>query len=383
MFKTLNLYRLAADWQPSLEVMEAALDGARFTPCGATQDKSVGWIEPREVNGALVESVAGQRIMRLRIETKAVPGVAVRKKAQAEADHIEATTGRKPGKKQMKELREDATLALLPQAFPRQADVWVWFDLENRLMATDASSSGKSDEVITALVQALQDFTATMLQTSLTPQTAMTAWLSATDQEDVPGDFAVERACELKSGDEEKSVVRFNRHNLATDEIRKHIKEGKLPTWAAMSWNGRVGFVLSESMQLRKITFLEGVFDDMADGDASGFDADVTITTGEFRNLVPALVEALGGELAPSAALPDAPGSGVTIYSDGTPDELLEQARALVLAVNKASISYIQRKLQIGYNRAARLLEDLEKLGVVSPMHSSGQRDVLVKAGAA
>jgi S-DNA-T family DNA segregation ATPase FtsK/SpoIIIE len=49
-----------------------------------------------------------------------------------------------------------------------------------------------------------------------------------------------------------------------------------------------------------------------------------------------------------------------------------------VLKDRKASISYVQRRLKIGYNRAARLLEDMEKAGMVSALPSSGQRDILV-----
>ncbi|MBI2750851.1 hypothetical protein DBR23_05910 [Acidovorax sp. HMWF018] len=53
------------------------------------------------------------------------------------------------------------------------------------------------------------------------------------------------------------------------------------------------------------------------------------------------------------------------------------QASELVRKDRKASISYVQRKLLIGYNRAARLLESMEKAGVVSRMDSSGARTVL------
>ena len=56
----------------------------------------------------------------------------------------------------------------------------------------------------------------------------------------------------------------------------------------------------------------------------------------------------------------------------------LAQAVAIVLQDRKASISYVQRKLKIGYNRAARLLEDMENAGLVSALTSSGQRDILV-----
>jgi recombination associated protein RdgC len=313
VFKNVTIYRIAPGWDVTLESMETALDAARFVPCGATQDKAVGWVEPRgEAHGPLVESVAGQRILKLMIETKGVPGSVVREKAQEAADHIEATTGRKPGKKETKALREDALLALLPQAFPRRSACWVWIDLQNGWLVTDASSQGKIDELVTALVNAFNDLSLTLLQTAVTPQTAMTQWLSATTPDEWPGGFAVERECELKSGDEEKSVVKFTRHNLATDEVRQHITEGKLPTRLAMSWEGRIGFVLTESMQLKKLAFLEGVFDDRPDEGESGFDTDVALSTGELKQLIPALIEALGGEMAlgASAVDPSRPSTG-------------------------------------------------------------------------
>ncbi|BAO80082.1 DNA segregation ATPase FtsK/SpoIIIE and related protein [Serpentinimonas raichei] len=62
----------------------------------------------------------------------------------------------------------------------------------------------------------------------------------------------------------------------------------------------------------------------------------------------------------------------------GEKDPLYDQAVAIVLQDRKASISYVQRKLKIGYNRAARLLEDMERAGLVSALTSSGQRDILV-----
>lgn len=312
MFKNVTIYRIAPGWDATLETMEAALDAARFVPCSASQDKSVGWTEPRgEEHGPLVESVNGQRILKLTIETKAVPGAVVREKAQEAADQIEATTGRKPGKRETKELREDALQALLPQAFPRRGSVWVWIDMAHGLLVTDAGSQGRNDEVVTALVRAFDGLALTLLQTAMTPQTAMTQWLATTDPEnDWPAGFNVERECELKSADEEKSAVKFTRHPLLTDEVRKHLAEGKLPTRLALSWEGRIGFTLTESLQLKKLAFLDGVFDDRPGGEEAGFDTDVMLATGELSQLLPALIAALGGEIEPGAQLPspaDAP----------------------------------------------------------------------------
>ncbi len=67
---------------------------------------------------------------------------------------------------------------------------------------------------------------------------------------------------------------------------------------------------------------------------------------------------------------------------DGEKDPMYDQAVEVVLKNRKASISLVQRHLKIGYNRAARLVEDMEKAGLVSAMSGSGQREILVPARA-
>jgi DNA segregation ATPase FtsK/SpoIIIE-like protein len=67
----------------------------------------------------------------------------------------------------------------------------------------------------------------------------------------------------------------------------------------------------------------------------------------------------------------------------GEADALYDQAVQVVLKNRKASISLVQRHLRIGYNRAARLIEQMEQSGLVSPMQSNGNRDILVPATSA
>ncbi|WP_310649477.1 DNA translocase FtsK, partial [Candidatus Liberibacter sp.] len=61
-------------------------------------------------------------------------------------------------------------------------------------------------------------------------------------------------------------------------------------------------------------------------------------------------------------------------------DDLYEQAVAVVLRDKKASTSYIQRRLGIGYNRAASLIERMEEEGVVSPASSTGKREIILSS---
>ncbi len=81
------------------------------------------------------------------------------------------------------------------------------------------------------------------------------------------------------------------------------------------------------------------------------------------------LEEHTGGE----TALPGENGAG----EGGEGDELYDQAVAIVTESRKASISYVQRRLKIGYNRAARIVEDMEAAGVVTPVQANGSREVV------
>jgi S-DNA-T family DNA segregation ATPase FtsK/SpoIIIE len=74
---------------------------------------------------------------------------------------------------------------------------------------------------------------------------------------------------------------------------------------------------------------------------------------------------------------PDAGGEG---DAEGESDPLYDQAVEVVLKTRRPSISLVQRHLRIGYNRSARLIEQMERAGLVSPMGASGNREVLVPA---
>ena len=81
---------------------------------------------------------------------------------------------------------------------------------------------------------------------------------------------------------------------------------------------------------------------------------------------------------------PDLPGV-VDVGGDDTESKepLYDEAVAFVLESRRASISAVQRKLRIGYNRAARLIEAMEQAGLVSPMDGQGGREVLVPGASA
>lgn len=307
MFKNILVYRMGPSWSTTLEQLEAGLQQATFVECSLSQEKSVGWVPPRgQEHGALVEAVDGQWLLKLMLEQKSVPGSVIARKVKERAAEIEAATGRKPGKKETSEIKEDTRLALLPMAFAKQGSVLVWINPAARLLMIDAGSQIKADEVMTLLAKCVADLGAVLVHSTISPVAAMSDWLLS---QEPPAGFTVDRECELVAGDESKAVVRYSKHALDIEEVQRHITSGKRPTRLALTWEGRLSFVLTEGLQITKLTFVDGVFNnDAAESKADRFDADAAIATGELCKMIPDLLDALGGEMvigvvpAPAAA---------------------------------------------------------------------------------
>jgi recombination associated protein RdgC len=295
MFKNLTIYRLGAGWRPSLEDIEEALAKGQFQPCGATEPLSLGWVPARGIeHGALVESIDGNLHLQLLIESRVLPGSVVKERVDEIAAKIEEQTGRKPGKKALKDLKEQATQELLPLCFKKRSSIRVWIAPEQHLLMIDASSPARCEEVVSLLVKTLDGLTLHLVQSAEAPATCMAAWLL---DGDAPEGFTIDRDAELKSEDEMRSTVRYGRHALDIDEVRQHLQAGKRPTRLALSYKDRVSFVLTDTLQIKKISFLDLVFEGRDKPEtADAFDADATIAAGELSAMIPALIEALGGE---------------------------------------------------------------------------------------
>jgi len=303
MFKNALLYRIENWDAPAGAAIEERLASQRFIECAASQPESAGWVEPRgKKHGALLEQVAGQTILRLCVERKPVPASVVKSLLDERLQKIEDDTGRRPRGKHAKELKEAIVHELLPRAFAKRSHTLVWLDAKAGLVWVDAASVKKADALITRLVDLLGGGMRLMpLQTQVSPAAAMAEWLATRE---APAGFSIDRDCELKQPDSEKATVRYARHTLDIDELAAHIQQGKLPTQLALTWNGRVCFVLTEALTLKKIKLLDVVLEGTPEpqGD-DGFDADVALSTGELRALIADLVAALGGEQVRAAAV--------------------------------------------------------------------------------
>lgn len=312
MFKSACFFRIADDFQlPDPDALERVLQKGRFVPCGPTQAESTGWVAPRGGKSkVLAEAIGGHLILKLCTEKRAVPSSAIKSAVEEKVERYKAETGneRVPAKVK-KDFKEEVLLDLLPRAFSKRSNTLLWLDAKAKMLVVDAGSLSAADRSVSSLLAALLEIPGggpaldlQLVQTQTSPSASMAHWLSTRE---APWRFSVDRDCELKTPDEQKSSVRYSRHTLEIDEVAQHIAAGKVPTQLAMTWNERVSFVLTEAGQVRKLKMLDVVLKEAEDAktrEDDNFDANAAILTGELSQLLPDLLKALGGEQAQPVA---------------------------------------------------------------------------------
>ena len=380
-FKNLTILRLAA-FDLSADALAQALAKHAFVPCGDLQMQSQGWAPPRD-GGDLVHSVNGQLLISLATEKKLLPGSVVRDFVKVRAAELEEQQGFRPGRKQMRELKEAVTDELMPKAFNIRSMTHVWIDPANGWLVVDAAVGAKVDAVLGELFRAIDGLDVTHLRVKNSPVAAMTDWL-ATDE--APAGFTIDQDTVLQSSGESRASIRIANQTPDTEDVARHIAAGKRCTLLAMTWNDRVSLVLTNGLVIKRVAPLDVLKETAPAGERGAdeaFDGDFLLMTSELARLLADLVDALGGE-----QVPEAPDDLVSAAEDaespdvGEADPLYPQAVDIVQKNKRASISLVQRHLRIGYNRAARLLEQMEESSVVSPMSSDGNRRVLAGAPA-
>jgi recombination associated protein RdgC len=293
-FKNLQIYRLPAPWAFTPEQLEAALAGNTFSPASSNELQRQGWDSPRG-NGMLVHTVNKQMLILLGTEKKLLPSSVINQVAKAKAAELEEAQGFAPGKKAMKELKERVADELLPRAFSIRSNIWTWIDPVNGWLVVDAASPAKADDVIKLLLKAVDKLPLESLRVQRSPVGVMTAWL---ETDEAPVGFTVDQDTELRATGESRAAVRYVKHTLEVDDIRRHIAAGKQCTRLAMTWNDRVSFVLTESLAVKSIKPLDVIkeSDTSTKNDEERFDNDMLLMTGELSKMMADLVEALGGE---------------------------------------------------------------------------------------
>lgn len=290
-FKNLCIFKLEQPWTLPPGALENLLAQRPLAPCPAMTAESSGWVPPAD-DGVLVQSLERHMLIALGWETRLLPSSVINDEAALRAEAFEAQRGFKPGRKLMKEIKEQAAAELLPRAFTRRTALRAWIDPGAGRIIIDTATVAKAETLLQQLRDVLGTLPVVPWTADISPSATMTQWLMLGD---APGEFSLDDGCELSGSDETRSVIRYVRHPLEPEKLRKHIDEGLRATQVALSWSGQLSFTLTEPLIVRKVKFLEAEAEDgdrVADPQLA-FEADFTLMTGTLSKLLDALDTAL------------------------------------------------------------------------------------------
>ncbi|NGY03617.1 recombination-associated protein RdgC [Solimonas terrae] len=300
-FKNLQTYRLAGEWTLAPGAFEERLARHPLHPCIGLNPQSRGWVGPGTNTAQLVYAQGRQMLIALGVEQKLLPSSVVRQTVDERADELEQRQGFKPGRKQLRDLKDQVTAELMPRAFAKRRSTRAWIDPVSGWIVVDAASPARAEELLEVLRDEVEGLSLELPELAQSPATAMTAWLAGGD---APGTFELDQECELRGNDQSKPTVRYLRHSLEGAEVRKHIAEGKLATRLGLRWNNRASFVLTDKFEVKKLRFedIEKAREDVAtESPEEQFDAEFALMSGELVALLADLEKAMGGTAGKAA----------------------------------------------------------------------------------
>jgi recombination associated protein RdgC len=285
LFKNLFVYRLPGDWSWTAGDLETRLGGNLLRPCGHFDILTRGW-QPVTKGGRLLHTVGQHHMLSMGTNQRLLPASIIRQVAEERADAQAIEQGFPVGRKQMRDIKAEVADELRARAFTRRTTTRAWIDSRSRWFVIDAAGVPRAESVLETLVATLGSFVPAPLEGARPPHVSMTSWLM---QGDAPFKFSIDDDLELQAANETKSSIRYVRHPLDGKDIRAHLAGGKYPTRLGLTWNGRVSFVLTDKLCLRRIEFPE-VGKDQTDAEevdpAEQFDIDFAVMAGELSALL-------------------------------------------------------------------------------------------------
>ena len=341
-------------------------------PCAPNQGHTAGFAKPcQHATDELVHRIGSFSLICLETEDRLLPGSVVADEVAERSAALEAQQGYKPGRKQLREIKERVTEDLLPKAFTQKRRTLAVFT--GKFFIVDTSSPARADMVIETLRRALDELPLSMISTQNGITGEMIKWLLG----DAPYGITVDNYVELERAEPGKPAISYKNTDLDEHDMQRRIGAGYIPRKLGITVADRLSLKIDDSLHLKHLVALDLMKVDAEDSKRAEemFDADIALMSGELVSVLNTLISSLGGLVQVDEGLFSTAHNPAS--ESDSDDPLYIDAAGIVIKHGKASISLVQRHLRIGYNRAARLIEDMENAKIVSPMDSSGSRRVL------
>jgi len=384
-FTNLIVYKFKQEAEFNKEEFNKALEQDLSRHCTQQELSTFGWTKALGKHGDSLAHFSNRRILVCaKREEKILPAAVINEMVADKVEQIELEESRPVRRKERDELKENIVHTLLPQAFTKSSFQHAFIDMDSGLLVVNSASFNKAEELAALLRKSLGTLPIVPVFGEYDLDVFLTDWLTNLN---TPKGFAIGFDAEMQEADDSGAIAKLKGHDLHGDEVKAHLEQGKRVTKLALNWNDRIKFNFQNDGAIKQVNFSDTIKEENADIPKEDMpiklDADFCLVAGEIVQMITELTH--GGLVN---GFPDDQDDGNESliaehnakYQDSNGnDAFYEEAKAFVQETQHASVSRIQRKFRIGYNRAARLVEQLEVEGVVTAPSHNGERTVLIK----
>ncbi len=364
---------------PSIDLMAAHLAEVPFEPVGEVFCSRAGFI-PNSITGELVTPIEGGFSFTVRSDEKILPKASVNA-AVAEAERARAEElERDLDDDERGAVREATVTRLIANALVKTTVVHCFYSIADQYLIVPTTAKPLAQTVMGLLIKATGSVKTATIHVDNIKGGLTTRLRNFLDGDEKAFDgFTLGDTCNMKL---KSDKANFNMADL-TQAKQGLIEalEGKMEVELMELVHGTMSFKLTNDFKLRAISF-HGELTEDEEEQRDGIDAaflwrldaatqllQLVATIKSLCELFeykrPELVEAVLPAKDTDAVMPE------------ENDPLYDEAVAFVRESRRASVSAVQRKLKLGYNRAARMIERMERDGIVTPMNSNGSREVM------
>ena len=294
MFRNARFYTFDNDWPETEVLLSAELAKAAFTPCEPLIERSSGWISiDGGMDGSLARRVNGADLIRLRSQSRVLPGSAINEALEARIEDYRTRMQEEPGRREKRRLKAETRDELLTKALLKSDKIWGYVDPATKMIVVDTAQPAAAERFLRHLRMPFGELEIRPLKFKQPLEQLLTRIFLG----DAPERFALGRECRMQDCVDAGSIVRWADFDLDDQTIRTHVADGMRLTHLGIQYDNVLSCVLDENGVLAKLRFI-GMDEDTGEQNTDPLgqlDARFVVLTGTLRQLLKDLSKLLGG----------------------------------------------------------------------------------------
>lgn len=287
-FKNIRIYNITEALD--LTDLESPLERHAKQPLSQMQESNFGFVPAFKDSNLLADSVDNGVFVCGMVEEKILPASVVNDALAEKLDEIEMAEGRRPGKKEREQLKEDIRALLLPRAFTKSKRIPAWINTKRGLLVVNASSDKAADDFTAQLREAIGSLPIIPWGKTESSLDVLTSWYSSPELR--PNSTEIDALIDMKMVQDPSVKANYRNLDLEAAEIAASLEAGMRIKTLGMSFDDQIHFVINETFAIKRIKYADKLVEQANESDDPRTDAALMMDT--INNLV----EAINGSIS-------------------------------------------------------------------------------------